>query len=112
MLNTIHKIIACLAIALGLIHSAFTACMGRFNLDAFWFFGSGLAIIFAGFLNLALIRMSPKDWLIRWLCIITDFALTILFVVAYFTFLNEPQVVLGSLIFAAATAFSVLQKSE
>jgi hypothetical protein len=112
MLNTIHKIVAGLAVALGLVHSALTIEIGTFDIDALWFAGSGLAIIFAGFLNLAFIRTSPKDLLVRWLCIIADFTLTILFVVAFFTVLHEPQVVLGSLVFAAATVFSILQKSE
>ena len=109
MLNKIHQIIAYTAVVLGIIHSIIALRAEKFDLDVLWFFGSGLAIIFAGFLNLAFLRL-PADRFVRSLCIIADLTLTILFVAAFFTVLPEPQVVVGSAIFAAMTAFSIRQK--
>lgn len=110
-MKLIHKITAYLAIALGALHLGFAAGASNFNLNVLWFTGAGLAIVFAGFLNLAFIR-NRHDRLVRLFCIIADLTLTILFVYAFFTVLNEPQVVLGGLVFALAAAFSILQKSE
>jgi hypothetical protein len=110
--NVIYKIVTFLAIALGVVHLAFTACLDAFDLNALWFFGSGLAIIFAGFLNLALIRISPKDSLVRALCIVANLTVTILFIIALLTVLQEPQVFVGIGIFALATVFSFLQTDK
>ncbi len=107
-----YKITVFLAIALGAMHVAFTACLGEFDIDALWFAGSGLTIIFAGFLNLTLIRISPKDRLVRGLCIAANIITTILFVVALLTVLQEPQVFGGITIFALLTVFSILLKNE
>lgn len=52
-METSHKITAYLAIALGVVHQMFAVAGGKFNLNVLWFVGSGFAIIFAGFLNLA-----------------------------------------------------------
>ena len=100
-----YKIVTYLAIALGIVHLAFTLFADRFTLSTLWFVGSGFAIIYAGFLNLALIRISPKDWLVRTLCIIANLASTILFVVALLTVLQEPQVFIGIAIFSVLTVF-------
>ena len=105
-----YKIVTFIAIALGILHLAFAAGRSNFNLNTLWFIGSGFAIIFAGFLNLALITISPKDLLVRTLCIIANLASTILFVVALLTVLQEPQVFVGISIFALLTIFSFLHK--
>jgi predicted nucleic acid-binding protein len=104
-----YKIIIYLAIALGIAHQGFAVYGGKFNLNVLWFIGSGFAMIFAGFLNLALVRISPTDWLIHILCIIANLTITILFVVALLTVLQEPQVFVGISIFALLTVFSFLQ---
>jgi hypothetical protein len=107
-----YKIVTYSAIALGIIHLAFTLFFDRFTLNTLWFIGSGFAIIFAGFLNLAFIRFSLQDSVIRTLCIVANLASTILFVVALLTVLQEPQVFIGILIFALLTVFSILLRSE
>jgi len=111
MLRISHQIIACLIVLLGIVHLIFATFRGNFNLNALWFSGSGLAIIFAGFLNLAFIKSAPKDLLVRALCVIANLACAILFVVALLTVLNEPQVFIGIALFALATVFSFVQKS-
>jgi hypothetical protein len=108
MLRTAYKIIACLIIALGSAHLIFTGFnFSEFTLEAMWFAGSGLAIIFAGFLNLVLCRGVGRDPLVRVLCVATDLILTLLFVAAL-RVLREPQVYLGILLFALATASALM----
>jgi len=111
-MNLSYRIVAYLMIVLGVIHQAFAVRAGEFNLNVLWFAGSGFAIIFAGFLNVAFLRMAPKDFLVRALCVITNLTNTILFTAAYFTVLNEPQVIIGIALFALATVFAMLLKNE
>lgn len=111
-MNLSYKIVAYLIIALGIAHQAFAVAGGRFDLNVVWFVGSGFAIIFAGFLNVALLRIEPKDALVRALCVVTNSTVAILFAVAYFTVLNEPQVIIGTLLFAVATVFSLLVRQS
>ncbi|MBA2619688.1 MAG: hypothetical protein H0U87_00660 [Acidobacteria bacterium] len=111
-MNLSYKIVAYLIIVLGIAHQLFAALGGKFNLNVLWFLGSGFAIIFAGFLNVALLRIEPKDTLVRALCAVTNVTVTVLFAVAYFTVLSEPQVIVGILLFALAAVFSLLLKNE
>ena len=69
MLKTLYTIGAYLGVALGAVHVLFTAVAYKgFSLGAFWFVGSGFAIIFAGFLNLILGRNAGMDRVSRALC--------------------------------------------
>jgi len=111
MLRISHQIIACLIVLLGIVHLIFATFRGNFNLNALWFMGSGFAIIFAGFLNLAFLRNTTKDLLVRSLCVIANLTCAILFTVALLTVLKEPQVILGIALFALATVCSLIQKS-
>lgn len=111
-MNLSYKIVAYLIIALGLIHQTFAVRGGKFNLNVLWFVGTGFAIIFAGFLNVAFLRITPKDALVHTLCVVTNLTISVLFAVAYFTVLDEPQVIVGTLLFTLATVFSLLLKSE
>ena len=111
MLKKLYTIGTSLVIALGTLHLAFTPCAyNGLTLEAMWFFGSGLAIIFAGFLNLVAARADGKDAVVFALCMATNAAMTALFVAAALFLLREPQVFAGSLLFAfeivAATALN------
>lgn len=69
MLRTIHVVSSSPLAALGIVHTALTPVFyGRFSLGALWFAGSGLAMIFIGFFNIALSRDVGRDWLVRMLC--------------------------------------------
>jgi len=109
-MNLGYKITTGLAILLGLIHQTFAFGANKFTQNTLWFIGSGFALIFAGFLNVALIKISPKDSLLRTLCIIANLTITILFVVALLTVMQEPQVFVGIGIFALLIVFSALEK--
>jgi len=45
---------------------------GRFSLGALWFSGSGLAIIFVGFLNITLSRADGRNRLAQMFCYIAN----------------------------------------
>lgn len=103
MLKTLYKISTFLIIALGITHVLFTIpAYGRWTLNAMWFAGSGLALIFAGFLNLALQRAGGNDSVVRLLCLFTNLLVTVLFVAALLL-LTEPQVYLGLALFIVET---------
>ena len=57
MARTIHAIASYLLIALGAVHTALTPVFyARLTPNAMWFAGAGLAMVFAGFLNVTLSR--------------------------------------------------------
>ena len=107
MLRKLHLICSYLIVALGAIHILFTACAyDNFSLDAFWFAGSGMAIVFAGFLNLMFLKFIGKDLTVWILCLIGNLFSTLLFIVGLFI-IGEPQVFVGTLLlgFAALATF-------
>jgi MFS-type transporter involved in bile tolerance (Atg22 family) len=109
VLRTLHKICSILLSALGVVHTALTPVFyGRFSLGALWFAGSGLAMIFIGFLNIILSRDAGRDRVVRMLCYSANL-ITVVFG-ALIVFLDtEPQVIFGlALIFLmTATAFTL-----
>jgi len=110
MMRTLYKICAYLIVALGTIHLAFTFFnYDHFTLNAFWFAGAGFAIIFAGFLNLALLKVNETT--VRFLCILANLICTILFAVAL-PLLQQPQVLIGLLLFAFATTAAFLERRD
>ena len=103
MLKTLYKINTSLIIALGIVHVLFTIhAYGRWTLNAMWFAGSGLALVFAGFLNLALLRAGRSDLVVRLLCLFTNLLVALLFTAALLL-LTEPQVYLGLALFIFET---------
>ena len=100
MLKTLYKISTYLIIILGIVHVLFTIqAYGRWTLNAMWFLGAGLALVFAGFLNLILIREGGHDRFVRLLCLVADATCFLLFGAALFL-LTEPQVYIGLALFA------------
>jgi len=107
MLRTIHIVCTCLIIALGVLHLLFTFHnYDEFTLGALWFASAGIAIIFAGFLNLISIRLAGRDALARSLCFVSNLVLTALFVAALWL-IRQPQVFAGALLFAVASVASL-----
>jgi hypothetical protein len=112
VLSTAYKICSWLVVALGCAHLLFTLHdYDEFSLRALWFFGSGLAIVFAGFLNVALVRDGGRDRVIRALCLITDAACALLFAAAI-PLLRQPQVFLGVALFAFAAVAAFLTRAR
>lgn len=103
MLNTVHKVIAWLLVALGAVHTGLTPMFyGRFTLGALWFAGSGLAMIFLGFLNITFVRAGGRDRLVRMLCHIANLLCTA-FGMMIVTLDMEPQVIFGMMLIAILT---------
>ena len=107
-MTTLHRIVTGLIIALGILHLGFTPFnYGRFDMNAMWFLGSGLAIILAGFLNIAVIRGRGRDRLVWSLGVIANLTFAILFGVGL-VLLTQPQVFVGVALFGSATICTVL----
>ena len=107
-----YKVCSWLIVALGCAHLLFTFHdYDEFSLDAMWFAGSGLALVFAGFLNVAHLRGGGRDRVVRALTILTDAACALLFVAAL-SLMRQPQVFVGVALFALAALFAALLKGE
>ena len=103
MLRTLHIITSLLLIALGVVHTALTPVFyGRFSLNALWFAGSGLTMIFLGFLNIALNRTDGRDRLVRILCYVANL-ITNLFGILLVAVDSEPQVIFGLVLIVLMT---------
>ena len=103
MLTAIHKVSSFLLIALGIVHTALTRVFFQeFSIDALWFAGSGLAMIFVGFLNIVMSGEAGRDRLVRILCYAANL-LTLVFGLVLIRLDREPQVILGLLLIAIMT---------
>jgi hypothetical protein len=93
-------------------HCIFTALnFDSFSLDAMWFLGSGIAIILAGFLNIAAIRIGVKDQVIKYLSLSANLVFASLFAFALWL-LNQPQVFVGFALFALAAVLVVVRERQ
>ena len=109
-MSSAYKICSWLIVALGCAHLAFTfRDYDRFSLDAMWFAGSGLALVFAGFLNVAHLRAGGRDPAVRALTLLTDALCALLFVAAL-SLMRQPQVFVGVALFALAAVFAATEK--
>lgn len=108
MLKTVHKISSWLLVALGVVHTALTPMFyGRLSPGALWFAGSGLAMIFVGFLNIIFSRNAGHDRVTRILCYIANLTTTA-FGVLIVLVDNEPQVIFGMILIALMTVTALL----
>jgi hypothetical protein len=103
MLNTVHKVSAWLLVALGVVHTSLTPMFySRFTLGALWFAGSGLAMIFLGFLNITFGRAVGRDRLVQVLSHIANLLCTA-FGMMIVTLDMELQVIFGMLLIVILT---------
>ena len=106
-MRTAYKICSWLIVALGCAHVIFTFHdYDEFSLDAMWFAGAGLALVFAGFLNVAHLRSGGRDSLVRALTVLTDVLCAALFVAAL-SLMRQPQVFVGVALFAFAALMAL-----
>lgn len=111
-MRTLHRICAILLIALGVVHTALTPVFyGRLSPGAMWFAGSGLAMIFVGFLNVAFGRVVGRDAVIRALCYAANL-LTLVFEVLIVVVDGEPQVLFGLVLITVMTATAFMLKGR
>lgn len=111
-MRTLHRICAFLLIALGVVHTALTPVFyGRLSPGAMWFAGSGLAMIFVGFLNVAFGRVVGRDAVIRALCYAANLT-TLVFGVLIAVVDGEPQVLFGLVLITVMTATAFMLKGR
>ncbi|MFO7828676.1 MAG: hypothetical protein R6V23_08655 [Bacteroidales bacterium] len=88
-MEKIYKISSLLLVIMGAVHSSFTPFFyNSINIDALWFFGTGLSYIFMGLYNLASIKVKIKS--IFNITIALNFIGTV-FTIAITYILREPQ---------------------
>ena len=110
MTRILHWIVSVLILLLGLIHSAMTFTCMVFDQNALWFFGSGIAIVFASIFNfLALTTYASGN---RIAAISVNLIMASMFIMAAVKVLLEVQVYLGIGLFALAALLTVKNKSQ
>jgi len=91
MMNLLYRIAIAGTILLGITHSALTFVnYDSFSADAFWFFGAGLALVFAGLANSIHYRLRIK---FTFLCVLTINILLTAFAVTLATAVPAPTTV-------------------
>ena len=133
-MRTTISVLGWIAVLMGIIHILFVFPINEFRLGHMWFIGSGIAILFAGIINL-LGQTSQKN---KWystpeqaldsfsaascgvlnpvknktsfiLVLFANFIMCFLFIVGTMV-LHEPQVYFGIVLFAALAVLTVLMK--
>lgn len=105
-MKMIHRVASVLIILLGLVHIGFTFHdYDGLSMEAAWFFGTGVAIVLAGFMNIAMLRDGGRDTIIWSMSLITNLVFLLGFAAASFM-LPQPQVFVGLLLFTITTIYS------
>lgn len=105
-MKTTHTIASVLIVILGLVHIGFTfRDYDGLSMNAAWFFGTGMSIVLAGFMNIAMLRDGGKDRVIWTMTLITNLVFLLGFAAAAFM-MREAQVFVGALLFAITTIYS------
>lgn len=94
---------------MGVVHTSLTPTFyGRLSAGAMWFAGSGLAMIFVGFLNVAFARDAGRsDRLVRLLCYVANIT-TLVFGALIVAVNTEPQVIFGLALITLMTVTAFL----
>ena len=109
MISKTHYILSIFILLLGVIHICFIFPIEEFNTDALWFIGSGVAIMFAGLINLITLKFPEK--FIRNIYMLTNFIMMLLFLVSLLS-LQEIQVFVGVILFGTILYLSSRKKSN
>lgn len=107
MVNRFHQICTYLFIALGTIHTLLTPMLyKKLTPNTLWFVGSGLTMIFLGFLNIILRREAGHDRVVRRLCFVANLICCGFGVLALIV-IQEPQVLIGEFLLISLTLTSL-----
>lgn len=105
-MKKIHTIASVLIVILGCLHIAVTFFNYHgLSYDAVWFLGTGVGIVLAGFMNIAMLRDCGKDTVIWAMALLTNLFFVLGFAAASYM-MREPQVFVGALLFLATTIYS------
>lgn len=99
-MHSLIKIVSYIIILLGVVHISFAFPL-HMNTDTLWFVGAGMAIIFAGLLNLVALDRGGSKFT-KAIAIIVNAFNCAMFCFAL-PILNEPQVYAGIAMFAITT---------
>jgi len=103
------KLISYMIVLLGVVHISF-ALPVHMNTDTLWFIGSGMAIIFAGLLNIVAIDRGGSKFT-KGVAIIVNIFSCGMFCFAL-PILNEPQIYVGIVIFLSSTIAFIIDISK
>jgi asparagine N-glycosylation enzyme membrane subunit Stt3 len=105
-MKSVHAVASILIVALGLLHCGFTfANYHGLSYEAIWFLGTGVAIILAGFINIAMLRDQGRDAVIWTMALVTNVFFLLGFIAASYM-MRQPQVFVGAVLFLATTIYS------
>jgi hydrogenase-4 membrane subunit HyfE len=108
LMKIFHLIAACLIAILGVIHTAMTPVFYHaFTLDAIWFAGTGLALVFLGLLNIAANKSALSSNFN--LCIVANLICTIYFFLLVII-LPEPHAFAGVVFILGLFMSSILMR--
>ncbi|RYD63795.1 MAG: hypothetical protein EOP84_33325 [Verrucomicrobiaceae bacterium] len=100
------RIVSWCIVGLGLIHISFAFPVRELSTDLLWFIGAGLALSFAGVINLLALKVSSVPAFVA--ALVCDALLAFLFLLSLIV-LREPQVFIGAALFLFVTiGFMVL----
>ena len=108
-MKIVKKIVPALIMLLGLIHLSFAFPLNDLEFDTLLFMGAGLAIVFAGVINL--IALVNTDSFVIKLASLVCNAIMFSFCVIGTTILMGPQVFVGMFVFFISILFSIADLS-
>jgi hypothetical protein len=105
-MRTAAWIASLLIVLLGFLHIAVTFFQyDGLAFEAVWFFGTGVAIVLAGLLNVAMLREGGKDIVVWSMALASNLFFLLGFAAASYM-MRQPQVFVGALLFAITTFYS------
>jgi hypothetical protein len=112
-LKTLDIIVAWILIAFGVVHVSLTRRVHpNLDINAIWFASGGLLMIATGALNLLRVAYSSVAKGVNVVSVIANVVLLLLtlFIATLIPMRNNPQVVVGLILAALLTGFSVLRR--
>lgn len=107
-MKPIQTVASVLIVILGFVHIGFTFFNYHgLSYEAIWFLGTGVAIVLAGFMNVAMLRDGGRDTVIWAMCLVTNLFFLLGFAAAAYM-MRQPQVFVGGLLFAVTSLYSFL----
>jgi hypothetical protein len=108
-MKIVKKIIPALIMLFGLIHLSFAFPLNNLEIDTLLFIGAGLAIVFAGVINLIAL-MSTQSIVIKFASLVCNAIMFSLFVICT-TIIMDVQVFAGIFLFLISTLFAIADLS-
>ena len=109
MWPTVKIVLAVLTVLLGTVHILCAIPIAELDIDTLWFIGSGMAILFAGFINLITVYSPQK--IARTIAVLTNILLVGLFALAA-AILEGIQVWIGMALFLVQGVIFAIRNSK